>query len=138
MDLGRYWYEPKGVLLHLIHRKPFFRQDRFPIQANIVIGPENRPPSWHKTSAFAARYMESRGYEILEEHHITVLGIDHYAVSYMLGRQIPTRKYSVVLEHQKLKQYVEFAFTISVYGSIEDFYQNIGEGDMLVRSFTWI
>ena len=152
LDLGRYWYEVKEsyldddfILCLLVadpsvgtEQQPFFRQDRFPMQANIQIGPEPGPSSWNKTSSYGTKYMLSRGYKILGEHHITVYGTDHYAISYMLGGQIPTRKYSVVFEHPRLKQYIEFAFTISFYGSIEDFGQNIGEGDMLVRSFEWL
>jgi len=143
LDLGRNWYKPKGFIVWLRNvitpTDAFFRQDRFPMQANIEIGPEAGPSSWNKTSAFGAKYMMSRGYKILGEHHITVNDTDHYAISYMLGGLIPTRKYSVVFEHPKyLNQYIEFAFTISVYGSMEDFEQNIGEGDVLVKSFKWL
>ncbi len=144
LDLGCYWYEPKGFSIWRLSNvstkeHPLFRQDRFPMQANIEIGPEAGPSSWNKTSAFGVKYMMSRGYKILGEHHITINDTDHYAISYMLGGLIPTRKYSVVFEHPRyLKQYIEFAFTISVYGSMEDFEQNIGEGDVLVRSFEWL
>lgn len=143
LDLGCHWYEPKRFSIWRLsnistEKHPLFRQDCFPMQANIEIGPELGPSSWDKTSAYAAKYMWSRGYKILGEHHITVYDTDHYAISYMLGGRIPTRKYSVVFEHPRLKQYIEFAFTISVYGSNEDFEQNIGKGDVLVRSFEWL
>jgi hypothetical protein len=134
LDLG-HWYEPKELSTE---KHPFFRQDRFPMQANIAIGTELGPSSWEKTSAFGTKFYLSKGYKILGEHHITVYDMDHYAISYMHEGRIPTKKYSVVFKHPRLKKYIEFAFTISVYGSIENFEKNIGEGDMLVKSFAWL
>lgn len=143
LDLGNHWYESSGFGVWPFSKistikNPIFRQDRFPIQANIKIGGDVKR-SWNITSNFAAGYMQRYGHNVLEEHHITVCDTDQYAISYMLEGLLPTRKYSIVLEHPKCaKQYIEFAFTISVYGSTEDFIQNIEEGDRLVESFKWL
>lgn len=143
LELGQKWYEPKGYrqlfagVPPSTDRAPLFRHVSHPVQANIQIGAMPRIPSWEESSRFAKKRMMNRGYSVLGEHHFQVLGIDHYAISYLLRGNIPTRKYSLVFQHPTRNEPIEFVFTVSVYSSQEDFERFIKEGDELVRSFQW-
>jgi hypothetical protein len=142
LDLGMQWYEPQGLLWWLQRippstvREPLFRHEHLPIQANIVIGPIPKVPSWQEQHQFAKWHYAGRSF--YAEDCIEVLGAEHYTVAYLLGGIVPTKKYSLVFIHPKRNQPIEFVFTISVYTSIEEFEHLIEDGDNLVKSFRWL